>query len=99
MLELERTANESPTGLILSWAQLREYAQGLKEIVNGTFIAYAEGVLVPHFHLGMDIYAPSELVIEAVDTTYWQVYARDEQLLRRIQGTFRRVEVLALPAA
>jgi hypothetical protein len=99
MLELERAANESTAGLILTWEQLREYAQGLKEVISGTFVAYAAGTAIPPFQPGMDIYGPSELVIEAVDTNYWQLYARDEQLLRPIQDTFRRVEVLALPAA
>jgi hypothetical protein len=37
------------------------------------------------------LYDTAEVVIEAIDTTFWRVYAKDDEVLERIRNHFKDV--------
>ena len=41
-----------------------------------------------------DIYAKSEIVIEVVDSSWWEVYARDDRVVQRFIDAFHEVVIV-----
>jgi hypothetical protein len=98
LVALERQAAESDTGLTLSAAELRSFAAQLLQLIDGIVVGYRDN---PPTRSEPDLRRSSEVVIEAIDSTQWRVYARDPFVLdgvRRIYGDVRNVEPeIALP--
>jgi hypothetical protein len=98
LLTLEREAVGSPTGLTLSADQLREFASQLLQLVDGIVVGYRQS---PPSRSDPDLRTSSEVVIEAIDSTLWRIWAHDRavtDVLRRSYDDVRSVEPeIALP--
>lgn len=98
LVGLEREAAESPTGLTLSATELRGFAAQLLQLIDGIVVGYREG---PPTRLDSDLRTSSEVVIEAIDSTLWRVYARDQAVIDGLRCNYddvRNVEPeVALP--
>ncbi|MCW3013026.1 MAG: hypothetical protein JWO02_118 [Solirubrobacterales bacterium] len=98
VVALEQEAADSPTGLNLSANKLREFAAQLLQLVDGIIVGYRED---PPTRADPDLRTSSEVVIEAIDSTLWRVYARDRTITDRLQSNcddVRNVEPeVALP--
>lgn len=79
---LEQQAAESPSGLALSGTQLRDLAGGLTQVIDG-IVAGHRGP--PPTRSDADLRAAAEIVIEAVDSTFWRVYALDPAVIDRLR--------------
>ncbi len=86
----------SPTGAVVNWDELVAIAHALKQVIWGVFVGCTDASAVPSLHPDADLYNPSEIVIEAIDSTYWRVYARDDRVLQRLGAAFRDVKMVAL---
>jgi len=98
VLAMEQQAADSPTGLELSTEELRGIADQLLQLVDGIVVGYRG---YPPTRSDPDLRASSEIVIEAIDSTLWRVYARDRRViddLRRYYDDVRDVDPeIALP--
>jgi hypothetical protein len=96
MLDLEAEIMRSPKGLILNWDGLVTLARSCNQVVNATVIGCRDIAAMPELKPGSesDIYTPSEFVLEAIDSSLWCVYAKDDKVLRQLQKEFHAVEVL-----
>lgn len=96
ILDLEKEMMRSPKGLIFNWDGLVALAGSCNQITNVTVIGCRDIAALPELKPGSesDIYTPSEFVLEAIDSSLWCVYAKDDKVLRRLQQKFQVVEVL-----
>ena len=104
--ELSAKVDDTENGIRLSWDQLRTFAKAVRQTIWGTFIACADQDAFCHLKsLYLDewgyvdratdeYYALTEVVFQAVDSSYWLVYAKDDLILRGIGSAFRDVETL-----
>lgn len=99
MLDLERQIAASPTGLLLSWDELRALASAFTQVIDGVFVGCRDVASIPPLHPKAELYARCEIVLEAVDSTLWTVYARDDRVLQRLQAAFHDVQAVAVPAS
>lgn len=67
--------NLSSSGVLVSTKSLAEAANNTNQVIDGIFTAYINGV--------------EWLRIEAIDSTYWEVYSIDQDVLSKIQGAFK----------
>lgn len=97
MLDLEQEIEQSPTGLLMSWDELVSLARAFFQVINTVIVGCKDAASVPKLHPEENLYASSEIVLEAIDSSLWRVYARDDKVLRRLQKAFRDVELLKQP--
>jgi hypothetical protein len=90
ILDLEQEVRESPGGLSLNWNDLVSLARRLSQVIN----AILAGSMVPIPAAAVnDLYAQSQIVIEAIDSSLWRVYARSDALIERLKKCFDAEEV------
>jgi hypothetical protein len=92
LVQLERQAADSPTGLELSAIRLRTLAAQLRQFVDGIIVGYRGD---PPTRSDADLRTRSEVVIEAIDSTLWRVYARDPAVTDRLQSSYPDVRKVA----
>lgn len=93
LLELERKARESPHGFILKWEDLVALAESLVD-VWGTLIAASDTAdSIPRLTHGTEQFEPCEVALEAFDSSFWRVYARDDAIIRKLESSFHDVDV------
>lgn len=88
VVALEEQAADSPTGLELSPIQLRELAGRLRQLNDGIVVGYRGD---PPTRLDADLRTGSEVVIEAIDSTLWRVYARDPSVVNGLHRSYEDV--------
>lgn len=98
MLDLEKEIMRSSKGLILNWDGLVTLARSCDQMINATVIGCRDIAAIPELKPGSesDIYTPSEFVLEAIDSSLWCIYAKDDKVLHRLQKEFHAVEVLEI---
>lgn len=94
LLEIEQKVRESPQGLIFTWDELVTFAHALIEVVDAVIVACKDQKLIPSLKPGDEVFAQCEFGIEAVDSSVWRVYARDDQLLQKVQAAFNDVNLI-----
>ena len=96
ILDLEQKISRSPTGLAMTWDDLRSLAQAFHQVINATVVACQNLASVPTLVRGDSdsLYNSCEIVLEAIDSSLWRVYSKRPEVIRRLQASFRDVEVI-----
>jgi hypothetical protein len=90
ILDLEQEVSESPSGLCLNWNDLVSLARRLFQVIN----ALLSGSSAPIGAAAVsDLYAHSEIVLEAIDSSLWRVYARSDAIIEELKKAFNADEV------
>ena len=85
LVAFEQQAAASPTGLELSADELRSFSGQLLQFIDGIVVGYSGK---PPNRSEADLRGASEIVIEAIDSTLWRVYARDSAVIDRLRSTY-----------
>jgi hypothetical protein len=76
--EFRDATEEASTGVHFSWADLLHFAAGLEQTIECVLLAVeAEGDLVPD-ELENNDFSRAKIMIEAVDSTLWEVWVNDD---------------------
>ncbi|HEX3721670.1 MAG TPA: hypothetical protein VHV31_02710 [Nitrolancea sp.] len=91
--DLMDESENSNFGVRKSWDQLVTFADHVFQAIDGTFEAYRDAAEIPSSLVSFDerraaMYASAQIVIEALDSTLWSVFAQDEVLLGRVRARF-----------
>lgn len=89
---LERQADESPNGIVMTAVELRRLAHQLHQFIDGIVVGYRDQ---PPKHSDADLRDTAEVVIEAIDSTQWRIYARDEVIVEGLRRDFQDVRDIA----
>lgn len=93
VLEIEKLAKESPQGFLLRWQGLLQLAQALTDVWNAWIVACRDGEPIPKAIYSSAKIDQYEAVIEAGDSSFWRIYARDHSIIHRIASKFNDVRV------
>ena len=93
VLEIEKQAKESSQGCVLRWEELVELANALTDVWNAWIVACSYGAPIPKAIYKSEKVDQCEAVIEAVDSSCWRVYARNQAIIQRIATKFHDVRV------
>jgi hypothetical protein len=91
--KFEKATRQAPFGLRLTWAELVHFAQRLTQVQDGIVIGLAHNSAPPAIN-GNPTDGDAWVIFEAVDSSYWEVRSRDEEVLNRIRSSFRKVSVV-----
>lgn len=94
MLDIEQEVDCSPQGLIVSWRELVRLANAFHQVINAVIVGSKRTALLTRSTTMSDLYISSELIVEAIDSSIWSVYAKEDVVLQRLQAAFRDVELV-----
>jgi hypothetical protein len=81
-------AAESSTGLEITGGDLLDLSHRLSQVIDAIVVAYDGS---PPARSDNDLRASSAIVIEAIDSTLWRVYAKDASVTDRLSHAFADV--------
>jgi hypothetical protein len=91
MQAIQSEVDKSARGFCMEGRELRDVADRVAQVIDGVFAAYAQA---PPSKASADLRESCEIVVEAIDSTYWRLYARDQEIIRRVQDVFEDVRVI-----
>jgi hypothetical protein len=93
-LDVDRLRDDveaEPRGLVMDWPQLRALLDDVLQVIDGTFVACRNQESIPPRSAVHEELVPSaEIVVTAIDSSYWLVTAADQvatRLIERFPGT------------
>jgi hypothetical protein len=98
IVDLEETIKHLPHGFILSWQMLTNLAQKFDDLIDIVIVGCHEVDRIPTLCLDADIYRSSEIVLELIDSSVWQIYTKDERLLQNLDRKFNQERIVAFNA-
>lgn len=86
--------SDSPSGIVLSWRELLVLSGQVTQTYDGVFVGCVPGGTPPTQKRDREMEIPDacELVIEAVDSTYWVVAAAAPGAIQALQARFSHTE-------
>lgn len=96
MLDLEQKIAVAPQGLIVNWDKLNAFAHAFDEVINGIFLGVKKTSYVPKLEPHVDLYSQSEFVIEAIDSSLWSVFSKDEKVIQQLQAKFHDIKLIEM---
>lgn len=85
VVALEQQAATSPTGLTMSQNELETLSGQLLQLIDGIIVGFDGD---PPHRRDDDLREKATVVIEAIDSTYWRVYARLPATLDQVRQGF-----------
>ena len=92
IFELEQRVANAPHGLILDWKDLNKITGALDQIIEGTIVGCQDPERLTQINLQSDLRASCDLVIEAIDSSLWKIFSRDDGVLQKLKSAFRDVK-------
>jgi hypothetical protein len=92
VLELENEINSKDELFKISFVDLLNLSSKINQVIDGKFIA-SKG----DFNKIIDIIELEEkcdIVIEAIDSTYWTVFSKDRRIIELLKSKFEKVEIM-----
>ena len=81
MLDLEDQIEALPNGLIVSWEALLDLTQALHQVTNCLLAGVRDPIVLAQIGRGRSLIGICDLVLEAIDSSLWSIYARDDRVL------------------
>lgn len=94
--DFEKKIKEAANGLLLTWAELNILSNKLWDIIDITIIASKDKSIIKRYDNDQEMYEKCDIVIEMIDSGYWEVYSKDQAFLDKLQGKFRETEILEI---
>jgi hypothetical protein len=86
MKDLEARVQGNPSGVYMSWADLNAFAETVDEIMDAVFSGYPCDSPPPQLGPGLDPHKGSVILLELVDSGFWEVSCEgDRELLGRLK--------------
>jgi hypothetical protein len=93
-LDVDRLRDDveaEPRGLVMGWPELRALLNDVLQVIDGTFLASRDQDSIPtRAAVHEELVGRSEMVVTALDSSYWLVTAPDpvvNRLMDRFPGT------------
>lgn len=90
----EKQIEESKDGLVIDWKELNSLISKLKQIINVTLIGCRNKKLLKRSEEDQEMYETFDIVIEMIDSSFWEVFSNDEKLIKRLSNKFKKIKFL-----
>lgn len=88
MEDFEDLVRSRPKGVIMTWHDMKDFANSLTQTYDCLIVAAKSLQLIPSDKLAKENFSDCELIIEAFDRTEWSVWARDKALMQNVKSAY-----------
>ncbi len=92
--EFEDVIQSSPNGYFMSWRELISFSNKLNLLINILVIGSKNKYLLVYNRDYRVMYETCNIVIEMIDSAFWEVFSLDEHYIDRLALKFKDVEFL-----
>jgi len=83
-----------PTELKVNWSDLKSIGEKFFQIYELTIIGSKDANRLRQYDSDKDMYESCDVVIELIDCAFWEVFARDSDLIDRLSQKFKDTEII-----
>jgi hypothetical protein len=94
ILDLEKEANKSQNGLLIEWDAINTLAPKFFQIIDMILIGCKNENFLRRYETDQEMYETCDIVINMFDSSYWEIFSKDEQLINRLASKFKDVKFL-----
>jgi hypothetical protein len=81
-------------GFPLTWDELMELIKCFYDVWDITIIGSKDPLLIRKFDSDQEMYESCDIVIEMIDSSYWEVFSKDGNLINRLDAKFKNTKLL-----
>ena len=85
---------ESTNGLIIDWKDLNALANKFEELINIKLLGSKNKNLLKRYDDDQEMYESCDIVIELIDSAFWEVFSNDQHYIKRLAEKFKQTEFL-----
>lgn len=91
---LEEQIRKSEKGLCISWDELNNLSKKFWDLIDITIIGCQDKSLLKRYDDDQKMRETCNVVIEMIDSGYWEVFAKDEKLIKKLCQKYKDIEFL-----
>ena len=95
MSALQEKINKSNKGLLIDWDELNLLAKKFFQIIDITIISCVNVSYLHRDATDQEMYEKCNTVIEMIDSGYWEVFSKDNDLIERLASKFKQIKFLS----
>lgn len=93
--EFEQQIIESEKGFFLTWRELIDLSNKFWDLMDIIIIGSREKENLHRYENDQAMYETCDIVIEMVDSGYWEVFSKEEKLINKLASKFKEIKFLA----
>ncbi|MBS0586322.1 MAG: hypothetical protein JSR76_08550 [Verrucomicrobia bacterium] len=91
---LEEQIKNSERGLFISWNELNSLTRKFWDLMDITIVGCKDKSLLGRYANDVKMRETCDIVIEMIDSGYWEVFSKNEALINRLAKQYKEVEFL-----
>lgn len=89
-----KEALQSERGILTSWEELNSLADSLEQIFDILIIGCKDVNNIARYQDDKEMYETCDIVINMFDSSFWEVFSKDESLIHRLAAKFKDVKFI-----
>ena len=90
----EKQIKEATDGLLVTWEELNALSHKFWDLYDITIIASKDRSIIKRYSNDREMYEKCDIVIEMIDSGYWEVFSKDSELINKLEKKFKATEPL-----
>lgn len=90
----ETQINKSPNGVSFSWEELQTLSKKIHQEIDLIIVGCRNKEFLHKYQNDQEMYESCDIVIQMIDSSYWEVFSKDDNLIARLAQKFKEVEFL-----
>ena len=93
-VNLQDKIEQTKNGIRLTWDELNSFSEDIHQSIDLLVIASKDKDLLRSYDSDKQMYETCDIVIEMIDSSYWEVFSKDRALIDRLAKKFEDIEFL-----
>nr|MBA2726545.1 hypothetical protein [Parachlamydiaceae bacterium] len=81
ILLFETEINKLQKGLLINWKELNDLAKQFYDVYDILIVGFKKPDMIARYENDQEMYESCDIVIEMIDSGYWEVFSNDEELI------------------
>ncbi len=94
IIHLEKQINYSQNGYKIKWKKLTQLAKKIHQEIDITIIGCQNKENLHKYREDQEMYESCDIVIEMIDSGYWEVFSKDKTLIDKLAKKFKDTQFL-----
>ena len=92
--EFEKEVEVSEKGFLISWDSLKELSEKLDQIIDMVLLGCRDKRKLRRYKHDQEMCEVCDIFIDMIDSSYWEIFSRDEKLIDRLASKFKSIQFL-----
>ena len=96
LAEYKKQINKSENGLRIDWEDLLSLSSQFYQIFEVIVLGSSDVNLLHRYKNEQEMYTTCDIVIDLMDCAFWEIYAKEKNIILRLKKKFPKSELLGL---